>query len=331
MPISSIVISRPVLPELPLGEDRRLRGGVLRLRAGGRTQGRGRGQRTGLEERAAVGAVGLVVGHCFSTPRWMDVRYESALPDERILARPDGLRTVNRRVKMVREGEMDLRRVERVTDQPSIQLPINRAYMTAHRIILRRVERVTDQPSIQLPINRAYMTAHRTGLGRERSRLHHPRGLDGARCPAPRGPAWSHHPGGLTPTTSAPASDWSGGIGHPRASATARSSSPSSRVTRPSAPMHPAQALRICRLSGGAAASSSFKARSSAWRSRSRGGIEESIPGHPRAWIPRANAWAASDGCALPIWARAARTCRTGPTRSSADLTTLRGGGVNPK
>ena len=52
------------LAEFPLGQDRRLGGGVLcRLHTGGRTQGRGGGQRTGLKERAAVGAAGLVVGH----------------------------------------------------------------------------------------------------------------------------------------------------------------------------------------------------------------------------------------------------------------------------
>ena len=52
------------LAELPLGKDWHL-GGILRFRVAGRTQGcdRGRGQRTGLEERAAVGTAGLLVGH----------------------------------------------------------------------------------------------------------------------------------------------------------------------------------------------------------------------------------------------------------------------------
>ena len=136
-------------------------------------------------------------------------------------------------------------------------------------------------------------------------------------------------PGDWRATAAPPASDWSGGTGHPSASAIARSSSPSSRVTRPSAPIHAAQALRICRLSCGAAASSSSKARSSASRSRLRGGRMESIPGQPSAWIPRAKAWAASEGGALPMWARAPRTCRTGSDQEVRRLDEARGVGAN--
>ena len=51
------------LAELPLGENRRLGRGVLRLHAGGCAQGRRRGEGTGLEERAAVGVVRLFLGH----------------------------------------------------------------------------------------------------------------------------------------------------------------------------------------------------------------------------------------------------------------------------
>ncbi len=57
----------PGLAQLPLGQYREptlgLRGGVLRFRAGSQAHASGRRHRAGLEERAAIGAVRLVVGH----------------------------------------------------------------------------------------------------------------------------------------------------------------------------------------------------------------------------------------------------------------------------
>ena len=69
---------------------------------------------TGLKERAAVGAVGLVVGHRFSTPRWMGRSIRVCVPDERILARPDRFRTVNRRGKRAPGGRDEPSRLRKV-------------------------------------------------------------------------------------------------------------------------------------------------------------------------------------------------------------------------